>query len=243
MERLLMIDNDGKATEELGQYLTREGFCVDTVERGSTGIERATAGQYDLVLLDIQLPDLNGFEVLNQLCSRTTIPVVIVTARGDDIDKIVGLEMGADDYLAKPCNPRELLARLRVVLRRIRPQRVRAAASPAPRKLKVGDLEINLGTRMVLRGGEIVELTSVEFNLLRQLVANAGELVSREKLIREVLGRALSPCDRSIDVHVSKLRKKLGISAEGFDRIKTIRNEGYIYTLATAIDQLGSGRC
>jgi DNA-binding response OmpR family regulator len=239
MEQLLVIDDDRGICKLLSEYLAGEGFRVDCVGRGRTGVEQALRVSYDLILLDVMLPDGNGFEVLSRLRSRISTPVIILTARGDDVDMIVGLEMGADDYLTKPVNPRALIARIRAVLRRTRHGKEDAAGSSHSNKMEVGDIEINIGARQVVRSGEPVQLTSVEFNLLQQLLRHAGELVPREKLIRDILGRSLSPSDRSIDVHVSNLRKKLGVAVDGIERIKTIRNEGYLYALIPATG--GSG--
>jgi len=179
------------------------------------------------------LPKKNGFEVLQQLRSRISTPVVMLTARGDDVDRIVGLEMGADDYLPKPFNPRELVARIRAVLRRVKPEGIELKPRAASdRMLKSGDVRMDLGTHGVTCSDTPVELTAVEFNLLEQLLRNAGQLVSRKYLTRTVLGREMSDFDRSIDVHVSKLRKKLGLDPAGTERIKTIRGVGYLYVLA-----------
>jgi two-component system response regulator CpxR len=231
MGQVLIIDNDRGMCEFLSDCLVAAGFRVDVVDRGKQGVEQALRVDYDLILLDVMLPDGDGFEVLRRLRSRISTPVIILTARDNDVDMIVGLEMGADDYLSKPVNPRALIARIRAVLRRARAVCGYTAAPPNHNTIKVGDVEINIGARAVVRSGETVELTSVEFNLLHRLLRTAGELVSREHLIKEVLGRSLSPSDRSIDVHVSKLRKKLGNNVDGTERIKTIRNEGYLYVI------------
>jgi two-component system response regulator CpxR len=200
---------------------------VEAAHDGPKGLERALSGDYSLVVLDIMLPDMGGLEVLRNLRLKSKVPVLILTARGEDVDRIVGLEIGADDYLPKPFNPRELLARIRAILRRSR-----EAARGADDKLEVGDVELNPGTRSVQSSGKKVELTAVEFNLLEQLLRSAGRVVEREQLAQEVLGRQLSALDRSLDVHVSNLRKKLGARSDGEERIKTIRGVGYIYPLA-----------
>jgi len=161
------------------------------------------------------------------------VHVMMLTARGDDVDRIVGLEVGADDYLPKPFNPRELVARIRAILRRARPARAEPAAHPqepgAQARIRVGDVELDTGTRQVWRGGEAVELTNVEYEILAQLLNAAGLVVKREDLVRTVLGRELSVFDRSIDMHISHLRKKLGHRAGQADRIKTVRGVGYVY--------------
>jgi DNA-binding response OmpR family regulator len=196
------------------------------------GLRKAVDGVYDLVVLDVMLPGLNGFDVLRELRKQSAVPVIMLTARGDPVDRIVGLEVGADDYLSKPFNPRELLARMRAILRRTRLGSQNGGDKPAMSpKIEVGDVVMHVGTRLVLCNGGQVELTAVEFNLLEALLEKAGHFVSREKLTREVLGRAPYPYDRSIDVHISKLRKKLGHKVGNIERIRTIRNVGYLYTV------------
>lgn len=226
MERVLVIDDDVGLCELVGEYLQPEGYTVEAIHNGERGVDRALEGEHDLVVLDVMLPGTNGFDVLRRIRAKSRIPVLMLTARGDDVDRIVGLEIGADDYLPKPFNPRELVARIRAVLRRTQP-----AESPnTPRELVVvGDIEMDSNTRNVRRAGEVVELTGVEYDLLEILLRNAGQIVKREELVKEVLGRELSPFDRSIDMHVSNLRKKLGHQLNGLERIKTIRGVGYIY--------------
>jgi two-component system response regulator CpxR len=170
---------------------------------------------------------MNGFDVLRRIRDSSRLPVLLLTARGEDVDRIVGLEIGADDYLPKPFNPRELVARIRAILRRTRAK----GEAPVPDVIRVGDVELDPATRTVLHRGKPVELTSVEFSLLQVLLREAGRVVTREALVDEVLGRKFSPFDRSIDMHVSKVRKKLGDSDTG-DHIKTIRGAGYIFALA-----------
>ena len=230
MDHILVVDDDVALCGLLVQYLVPEGFLVDAVHDGDQGLEIAEKGSYDLVVLDVMLPRGNGFEVLNRLRTRTEIPVVMLTARGEEIDRIVGLEMGADDYLVKPFNPRELVARIRAVLRRARAERGTNAAA-SPQVLSVGDVTLHSGTREVRLPGGKIDLTAVEFDLLELLLRNAGQLVSREDMNYKVLGRTLSPYDRSIDVHVSKLRKKLGHEVSGVERIRSIRGSGYLYAL------------
>jgi DNA-binding response OmpR family regulator len=232
MNRILVIDDDTELCELLADYLSPEGFAVETANDGRTGAERALSGEHALVVLDVMLPEMNGFEVLRRIREHSRIPVLMLTARGDDVDRIVGLEMGADDYLPKPFNPRELVARIRAIQRRTEAsaEREERAASPAGH-LTVGDVELDAGTRSVRRSGEAVELTAVEFSLLEMLLRRAGQVVEREELVRTVLGRRLSPYDRSIDVHVSSLRRKLGHEVAGMERIKTVRGVGYQYAL------------
>jgi two-component system response regulator CpxR len=188
-------------------------------------------------VLDFMLPGINGFEVLRRIRARSRLPVVMLTARGDDLDRIVGLEIGADDYLPKPFNPRELVARINAVLRRARPgeHEQKEVAS----RLVVADVELDTGTRVVRRSGETIELTVVEYDLLEKLLRAPGRIVTREELVRDVLHRSLSPFDRSIDMHVSHLRKKLGHQALGAERIKTVRGVGYIYAQPGSVDEDG----
>jgi two-component system response regulator CpxR len=171
------------------------------------------------------LPEVNGFEILKQIRRVSQVPVILLTARGDDIDRIVGLEIGADDYVPKPFNPRELTARIQAVLRRTEPRQ-----APESRVLTVGDVVLDPRARTVVRAGEQVELTTVEFDLLQALLASAGDVVSRDELTHAVLGRELAPFDRSIDMHISRVRRKLGERRDGVERIKAIRGVGYIYT-------------
>jgi two-component system response regulator CpxR len=175
------------------------------------------------------LPGLNGFEVLRQLRMQSSIPVLMLTARGDDVDRIVGLEIGADDYLPKPFNPRELVARVHAILRRAAPNSEGPALNSE--SLQVGDVELDTRSRVVRRSGEIIELTTAEFDLLRVLLQQAGKVVPREQLFQEVLGREFAVFDRSIDNHVSSLRRKLGSRINGVDRIKSVRNVGYQYAV------------
>ena len=227
MERVLVVDDDVELCDLIAEYLKPEGFEVQAVHDGETGLERALAGETDLVVLDMMLPGISGLDVLRKLRERSRIPVLILTARGQDVDRIVGLEIGADDYLGKPFNPRELLARIRAILRRTKT----GPASGEPKKIAIGDVEMDLGARTVRKGGDGVELTSLEFNLLEKLMMQAGDVVTREQIAQEILGRRFVAYDRSIDMHVSKLRRKLGRYSDGEERIKSIRGVGYVYTL------------
>lgn len=232
MERILVIDDDTELCELLQDYLSGEGFQVDVVHRGDQGAEVATRQPYDLVVLDVMLPGLNGFDVLRKIRETSRIPVMMLTARGEDIDRIVGLELGADDYLPKPFNPRELVARIRAIQRRLEGAPGGFSAKPKVQaEYRVGDLVLNATNRTVKQNGNGVELTSVEFSLLEALLAHAGAIISREDLVSQVLGRQLSAYDRSIDVHVSALRKKLGHSYQQTERIRTVRGIGYLYAL------------
>lgn len=235
MDQILIIDDDVALCELVTEYLEPLGFQIESVHRGDAGAERAIAGKYSLVVLDVMLPGLNGFEVLRRIRAESKVPVLMLTARGDDVDRIVGLEIGADDYLPKPFNPRELVARIRAILRRTRSDKPGEPGEPgAAKKLSIGDVELDSGTRAVYRAGQNVELTAVEFDLLEKLLRAAGQIITREELSKEVLGRSSSPFDRSIDMHISNLRKKLGHQFGATERIKTVRGVGYIYAQASA---------
>jgi two-component system response regulator CpxR len=227
VDRILVIDDDVELCSLVSEYLRPEGFQVESAHDGSSGLARALSGEHALIVLDVMLPRLNGFDVLRKMRDSSRIPVLLLTARGEDVDRIVGLEIGADDYLPKPFNPRELVARIRAILRRTRGK----GETPVPEVIRVGDVELDPATRSVQHRGKPVELTSVEFGLLQVLLREAGRVVTREALVDEVLGRKFSPFDRSIDMHVSKVRKKLGDSGSE-DYIKTIRGAGYIFALA-----------
>ncbi len=233
---ILVIDDDTELCELLSEYLGAEGFEVSATAKPDDGVEQALSGRYDLVVLDVMLPGGSGFEVLRALRSRSAIPVVMLTARGDEVDRIVGLEMGADDYLPKPFNPRELVARIRAIERRVEARTPDRAEANRPAPLIVGDLQLDPGNRTVVRGGEPVALTSVEFDILTVFLNGAGKIISREDLTREALGRPHSPHDRSVDVHVSSLRQKLGPAPSGAERIKTVRGSGYLYALPAGQD-------
>jgi two-component system response regulator CpxR len=232
MDQILIIDDDVALCELVTEYLEPLGFEIESVHRGDTGAERALAGRCSLVVLDVMLPGLNGFEVLRRIRAESKVPVLMLTARGDDVDRIVGLEIGADDYLPKPFNPRELTARIRAILRRAKSNE--PGSYGATKKLTVGDVELDSGTRAVSRAGEGVELTAVEFDLLEKLLRAAGQIITREELSKAVLGRSSSPFDRSIDMHISNLRKKLGHHSGATERIKTVRGVGYIYAQPSA---------
>ena len=227
MDGVLVIDDDVELCGLVSEYLGGEGFTVECVHDGKRGLEHALRGNHLLVVLDVMLPGMNGFEVLRHLREKSHIPVLLLTARGEDVDRIVGLEIGADDYLPKPFNPRELVARIRAILRRTKPAN---QADGIPEVLSVGEVELDPATRSVQRAGQPVDLTSVEFNLLEVLLREAGRVVTRERLVNAVLSRKFSPFDRSIDMHVSKVRKKLGDSEGAPEHIKTIRGVGYIFS-------------
>ncbi len=233
--RVLLVDDDAELAELVGEYLAREGFSLDAEADGTRAIDRVSSGEHQLVVLDVMLPGVNGFDVLRSIRASSHIPVLMLTARGDEVDRIVGLELGADDYLSKPFNPRELVARIRAVLRRTQSE-ARAAGERATERLAVDDVAVDIGRRLVRRGGVPVELTAVEFSLLELLMRAAGTVVRRDDLARGALGRSLLPFDRSIDVHVSRVRKKLGPRPDGGERITTLRAVGYLYTRASEPD-------
>lgn len=228
MNKVLIIDDDEELCDLVSEYLTVEGFETTAVHDGETGLSRALSGEYDLAVLDVMLPKINGFDVLRNLREKSGLPVLMLTARGDDMERIVGLEIGADDYLPKPFNPRELVARLRAILRRASNE---DANNLPAEKINIDDLELSASSRSVKRSGEELAVTSVEFDLLSALLQEAGKVVKKEDLSEHVLERRLSPYDRSLDMHISNLRKKLGPRADGSERIKTVRSVGYIYTV------------
>lgn len=228
MDKVLIIDDDEELCELVSEYLTVEGFEIACVNDGETGLKRALSGDYDMAILDVMLPKMNGFDVLRNLREQSRLPVIMLTARGDDMERIVGLEIGADDYLPKPFNPRELAARLRAILRRTANTDETLEGNE---KLDIDGVHISPSSRAATRDGEELSLTSVEFGLLHELLKEAGKIVKKEDLSEAVLERKLSPYDRSLDMHISNLRKKLGNRTDGSERIKTIRSIGYIYTV------------
>lgn len=224
VERILIVDDDVALCEMLTERLQQDEFVIEAVHDGVRGLERARSGEHALVVLDLMLPGMSGTNVLRQLRQQSDVPVLILTAKGEDVERILGLEIGADDYLPKPFNPRELVARMRAILRRS------LRASGEERPIFVGDLELYATSREVYVDGQPLLLTSVEFTLLETLVKETGRIVSRERLTEIVLGRDLRPFDRVIDVHVSNLRRKLGT-----ERIKTIRGSGYLFVVRAGV--------
>jgi len=222
--RILLIDDDGELCSLLEKFLRREGFDVDCEQEGNQGLQKALDGGVDLIILDVMLPGMDGFEILRRLRPQTRTPVIMLTARGEDVDRIVGLELGADDYLPKPFNPRELAARIRAVLRRYetRPQEPSA-------RLEVSGVAIDPGAREAFSNGKRVELTTFEFDILEMLMRSAGRVLSRDALMECFYNRKATPFDRSIDMHISHLRKKL---ERGDALIKTIRGVGYQFARA-----------
>jgi two-component system OmpR family response regulator len=221
--RVLIIDDDAELGAMLTEFLASEGFEVEAVQQGGPGATAALSGQYAAVLLDIMLPGMSGIEVLRQIRQQSQVPVLMLTAKGDDVDRVVGLEMGADDYISKPFNPRELLARLRAVLRR-----TVAKPSTAQRQtMSFGDLALTPATRQVTWQGEALDLTMTEFNLLELLLRSPGDLVTKDTLTEKALGRRRTSYDRSVDVHIGNLRRKLTAASAGKMEIHTVRAMGY----------------
>src|SRR5689334_1163586 len=200
--RILVIDDDVELATLLKEYLQREGYQVDFAHDGKTGLGRALQGGFDLVVLDVMLPGMDGFEILKRLRQQTHVPVLMLTARGEDVDRIIGLELGADDYLPKPFNPRELTARIRAILRRTEPR-------PADGRVEVNGVTLDPGSREVLMDGKPVDLTTIEFDILEHLMRAAGRVLSRDALMEALYNRKATPFDRSMDMHISHLRKKL----------------------------------
>ena len=222
MPRILLIDDDVALCELLTEYLVGEGFTVQAVHDGTQGEAAAVAEDWDAVILDVMLPGMNGFDVLKRIKPKTSAPVLMLTARGEDTDTVLGLELGADDYVAKPASPRVLVARLRALLRR-------HGDEGAAGVLRVGDLTLDEGSRRVTVGGADVVLTGAEFNLLAILVRHAGHVVPRDVLAEDGLGRALQAFDRRIETHMAQIRRKLGPLPDGTPRIQTVRGSGYQY--------------
>jgi two-component system response regulator CpxR len=226
MKSVLLIDDDVELGELLKEYLSMEGYELTAVHDGETGLQQALSGNYSLVLLDVMLPKKNGFEVLRELRQKSSIPVIMLTARGESVDRVLGLEHGADDYIPKPYHHHELMARIKALFRRIE----LSAEEPesASTELQVGELELNPATRTATRAGEELPLTGAEFGVLQCLMENVGDLVDKDSLSMAALGRQLMAYDRSIDMHVSNLRKKLGKRDDDSDWIKTVRSRGYM---------------
>lgn len=222
MPRVLLVDDDEALCELLSEYLESEGFSVSSVHDGAQAVSAAQQEAWDAIILDVMLPGMSGFDVLKRIKPLVDVPVLMLTARGDDTDTVVGLELGADEYVAKPCSPRVLVARLRALLRR-------RGAEESPGMLRVGDLELDPGNRCVTLAGQPVELTGAEFNLLHILISHAGSVVSREVLARDGLGRPLQAFDRRIETHMAQIRRKLGPLPDGGQRIHTVRGAGYQY--------------
>jgi two-component system response regulator CpxR len=223
--KILLADDDEELCQLLSDFLVREGFTVDLAHDGENTLRLAAEGGYDALILDVMLPHRSGLDVLRDLRRGSHVPVLMLTALGEDIDRILGLELGADDYVPKPCNPREIAARLRAILRRTRGE----SESTRLDDLSIGPVSLRAASRSVTLRGEPVTLTGTEFNILAALMRDAGRVVSKDTLSQAVLGRPLGPFDRSIDVHISKLRRKLGPAADGDSLINTIHRGGYLF--------------
>lgn len=222
MSRVLLVDDDAVLTELLTEYLSAEGLDVHSVADGEAGVQEILSGNYDVVVLDSMMPKLSGLDVLKTVRGKSAIPIIMLTAKGDDIDRIIGLEMGADDYVPKPCTPRELLARINAILRRMQNG---SDQSNVPNVVSVSNVTLYPAKRQATIGDEPLELTSTEFNLLEVLMRHAGQVVSKETLSIEALDRKLAKFDRSIDVHISSIRHKLGDAS----LIQTVRGLGYLF--------------
>jgi two-component system response regulator CpxR len=220
---ILLVDDDEELCALLRRYLERELFKVTALHTADEGLTEALSGRYQAVVLDIMLPGGNGLEILAGIRKRSELPVIMLTAKGDEMDRIEGLEIGADDYIPKPCNPRELSARLRSILRRGRSNAVASSS------VQLDELTIDFDQHQVSRDGEVIDLTVTEFNILSVLARDAGKVVDKNRLAEQSMQRSLTLFDRSLDMHLSNLRKKLGPNRDGEARIKTIRGVGYMY--------------
>ena len=227
MVSVLLIDDDTELSKLLEEYFQSEQFELHAAHDGPGGLEKALGNHFAAVILDVMLPGMSGLDVLKQLRQKSSVPVLMLTARGSELDRILGLELGADDYLAKPFNPRELVARLRAILRRTATSGGTAASQP----IHLAGVELHPESRSVTCSGKPVNLTGAEFDLLFAFLRNPGKIITREELTQAALGRPMSPMDRSIDVHVSNLRRKLGPYQGDQERIKAIRGSGYVYLL------------
>ena len=226
--RVLLVDDDRELCQMLTEYLEAEHFDVRCVHDGGDALAALKAGEFDILVLDVMLPTLSGFDLLRKVGASYPTPILMLTARGDDVDRIVGLELGADDYIGKPFNPRELVARMRAILRRAN-HRGRGGVAY---ELTVGRIVLNTGTHQVQVRGTAVALTGAEFRVLEMLMRAAGQVLSREAMTEMALGRKLVPFDRSIDTHISNLRRKLDMQVGSSPEIKNVRGSGYMLTLA-----------
>jgi DNA-binding response OmpR family regulator len=229
--RVLLVDDDRELCQMLCEYLDAEHFDVKSVHDGGDALAELQANDFEIVILDVMLPSVGGFDVLRKLGASYDTPILMLTARGDDVDRIVGLELGADDYLSKPFNPRELVARIRAILRRVSN---RSARGGVPDELVVGPITLNTGTRQVRVAEQPVGLTGAEFRVLELLMRSAGQVISRDSMTEQALGRKLAAYDRSIDTHISNLRRKLDLEAGKNPEIKNVRGSGYTLTWAHA---------
>ena len=225
MSKILLVDDDHELVNMLQEYLTQEGYMVTVASDGLTGVDEALSDQYALAVLDVMMPNLNGVDALKKIRLHSRMPIIMLTARGDDMDKIIGLELGADDYVPKPCTPRELLARIRSILRRTESTEV----ENKPECVSIPPLTLWPEKRLALWDEKSLDLTSTEFNLLEMLARSAGKPVSKQDLSLSALGRPLARYDRSIDVHLSSIRQKIGLLPDGRSYIQTVYRQGYQY--------------
>jgi len=224
---VVIIDDDLEESRRLADYLSREGFEAAVELSPSDGLEAIRSDHHSIVILDVAARGAGGLELLRQIRNESDVPVLVLTEKGDEIDRIIGLELGADDYLAKPFNPRELLARLRAILRRA--ARMPDAPPPQSSLIRLGDLEMDVARRRTTLNGKSVSLTGLEFELLRVFLLSAGNVLTRQDIAREVFHRPMLAMDRTLSVHVCSLRRKLGDAPRGGERIKTVHGVGYIY--------------
>ncbi|MDX8382100.1 MAG: response regulator transcription factor [Ghiorsea sp.] len=222
---ILLIDDDRELCELMSRFLISEGFDVTTVHDGFAGLKMLQENSFELAVLDVMMPKKNGMDLLRELRQASSIPVIMLTARGEEMDRIIGLELGADDYLPKPCNPRELAARIRAILRRSEPQH----EADNNQVKNFGSIEWHPQSRTIFELGNTIELTATEYNILAALMNHAGEVVSKHELSESALGKRYGPFDRSLDVHIGHLRKKLADTMNHEPRIKTVRSIGWLF--------------
>ncbi|MDX8402065.1 MAG: response regulator transcription factor [Mariprofundaceae bacterium] len=219
---ILMIDDDRELCALMQRFLAGEGWRLDCAHDGETGLAKARDGDYELAIIDIMMPGMNGMEVLRALRRDSSLPVIMLSARGEEMDRILGLELGADDYLPKPCNPRELAARIRAILRRS------AARDDRDRPIRCGALSLHDDAHLICENDRRLDLTRSEYNILAELIRHGGEVVTRQELSRRALGKPLGPFDRALDMHIANLRKKLTPKADGESVIRTVRGVGWM---------------
>jgi DNA-binding response OmpR family regulator len=229
MKNILIIDDDQELCGLLEKLLSREGFGVEFENNSEKGLSKAISNKFQAVVLDVMMPDKNGFEVLREIRAVSSVPVLMLTARGDEIDRVVGLEIGADDYLPKPFSTRELIARINALFRRMDLFSSHGKVADSVNKIEVGDLEIIVEARCVKLGGNILDISTAEFDALLVLARSAGQVISRDEIAEAALGRRLSLFDRSVDMLISRLRRKLGNYPNQTERIRSIRNAGYLF--------------
>ncbi len=221
--RILLVDDDIELCKLMRRFLHSEGIDAHCVHDGDAGLTQACSGDFDLALLDVMLPGKNGMDLLREIRQQSQLPIIMLTARGEEMDRIIGLELGADDYLPKPCNPRELAARIRAVLRR-----TASGALSTPQVIRAGSIELHPQSRTIVDQGHPLALTTTEYAILATLIEQAGTVVSKQTLSESALGKRFGPFDRALDVHIGHLRKKLSPLPDGVSRIKTIRAVGWL---------------